>query len=495
MAAIAFDNSYARLPEAFFARVRPAEVPQPGLIKVNRALARDLGLDPDWLASAEGVAMLAGNTLPETAEPIAMAYAGHQFGGWSPQLGDGRAILIGEVVAADGVRRDVQLKGSGRTPFSRQGDGKAPLGPVIREYLVSEAMAALGVPTTRALAAVTTGEVVERETRQPGGVLTRVAQSHVRVGTFQYFYARDEQVLLKQLADYVIARHYPDAQQAENPYRGLLEGVIARQAELIAQWLQIGFIHGVMNTDNMQIAGETIDFGPCAFMEDFDAATVLSSIDRHGRYAWGNQASIGQWNLSRLAEALLPLLGPDENTAVAEATAALDAYGPRFEALFTQGFRRKLGLAPVADGKETEADAFLDETFTTLSQQRVDFTLFFRRLTQVANGSDAQPLLALFAEASAGEQWLAGWRAVSGFAAGTAGDAERAAAMQRVNPIYIPRNHRVEQAIQGALRGDYADFERLNAVLARPFDEQPDAAAYEQPAAPDEVVQRTFCGT
>jgi uncharacterized protein YdiU (UPF0061 family) len=483
---IAFDNTYARMPDAFFARVAPASVPSPALIKINRPLAAELGLDADWLSSPAGVAMLSGNALPTSAEPIAMAYAGHQFGGFSPQLGDGRAILLGEVVGPDGIRRDVQLKGSGQTPFSRSGDGKSPLGPVIREYLVSEAMAALGIPTTRALAAVTTGEFVQRDDTTPGGVFTRVAQSHVRVGTFEFFAARGETELLRQLADYVIDRHYPEARNSENPVRALFEGVIERQANLIAQWMQVGFVHGVMNTDNTQIAGETIDFGPCAFMEAFDARTVFSSIDHGGRYAWGKQPSIAHWNLVRLAETLLPLLADGEEAAVAQAEAALAGFAPAFNSRFVDGFRRKLGLSPAYAANPGGADEFVNQSFDVMAQQSVDFTLFFRHLTLVAAGADTEPFLSLFADSNAGAQWLDGWRAAG------PKDAE---AMKRVNPIFIPRNHRVEEAIQGSLLGDYSAFERLNSVLARPFEEQPEHAELERPAEPGEKVERTFCGT
>ncbi len=486
MAEIAFDNTYARLPDAFYARVAPASVPGPSLLQLNEPLARELGLDPDWLRSAEGVAMLAGNALPANAEPIAMAYAGHQFGGFSPQLGDGRALLIGEVVGRDGIRRDIQLKGSGQTPFSRSGDGKAPLGPVIREYVVSEAMAALGIPTTRALAAVATGETVHREQPTPGGVFTRVAQSHVRVGTFQYFAARGQTELLRQLADYVIDRHYPDARESNNPALALLERVIAGQGSLIARWMQVGFIHGVMNTDNTQVAGETIDFGPCAFMEQFDARTVFSSIDHQGRYAWRNQPSIGLWNLTRFAEALLPLLSDDDDRAVKLAEEALARFAPAFAERFFDGFRRKLGLEPGFASDPDAAEPIVNDTFDLMAQQRIDFTLFFRHLTALAAGGSSDPFLALFADRPAADAWLARWR--------DAGDKD-VAAMRRANPIFIPRNHRVEEAIQGALRGDLGPFERLNAVLARPFDEQPEHAEYERPAEPHERVERTFCGT
>src|SRR3954466_12138388 len=350
---ILFDNSYARLPERFYARVLPARFPAPKLIRLNRELAASLGLNPDWLQSPEGLEVLSGSRVAEGAEPIALAYAGHQFGYFVPQLGDGRANLLGELVSRDGIRYDVQLKGSGRTPFSRGGDGRAALGPVLREYIVSESMAALGVPTTRALAAVTTGERVQRDTLLPGAVLTRIAASHLRVGTFQYFAARGDVPALRILADYAIARHYPDAAQAKEPYRALLEGVIARQAQLIAQWMLLGFIHGVMNTDNTSISGETIDYGPCAFLEEYDPAKVYSSIDHGGRYAYGNQPRIALWNLARLAESLLPVLAQEsgsEEAAVAAANEALSAFEPQFQETYSVGLRRKLGLVLLREG-------------------------------------------------------------------------------------------------------------------------------------------------
>ena len=341
---IPFDNTYARLPARFFARVEPTHVAAPRIVRVNHDLAALLGLDP----AALDADMLAGNRLPAGAEPIAQAYSGHQFGHFSPTLGDGRAILLGEVVGSDGQRYDIQLKGSGPTPFSRRGDGRAALGPVLREYLIGEAMHALGIPTTRALAAVTTGEPVYRETALPGAVLTRVAASHIRVGTFQFFAAQGDTDAVRTLADYAIARHYPDL--AGN-YRGFLDAVIARQAELVARWLQVGFIHGVMNTDNMAISGETIDYGPCAFMDAYDPATVFSSIDEAGRYAYGRQPRIAAWNLARLAEALLPLLGPNQEAAIEPAKQAIAGFAPRFEPAYLIGLRRKIGLADRAGGR------------------------------------------------------------------------------------------------------------------------------------------------
>ena len=364
----------------FFARLAPSPVRAPRLVRVNDALAEQLGLDPERLASPDGVAVLAGNRVPDGAEPLAMAYAGHQFGQWVPQLGDGRAILLGEVIDRDGTRRDIQLKGSGHTPFSRAGDGRAALGPVLREYIVGEAMAALGIPTTRALAAVTTGEQVAREKLLPGAVLVRVAQSHVRVGTFQFFAAREDEEALRLLADYVIERHYPDAARSDNPYRALYDAVIARQADLVARWLLIGFIHGVMNTDNMSIAGETIDYGPCAFMDAYHPDTVYSSIDHAGRYAYANQPYIAQWNLAVLAQSLLPLLAESEDAAVAEAQDAINQYPKLFESAHLAGLRAKLGLTQEQDGDKELAKDLL----ACMAQNKADFTLTFRRLCDLA---------------------------------------------------------------------------------------------------------------
>ena len=355
-----FQNTYSALPANFFARVAPTPVTSPRLIKLNRPLAVRLGLDPDLLSTPEGAEILAGKRIPDGAEPIAMAYAGHQFGHFVPQLGDGRAILLGEVIDSDGIRRDIQLKGSGPTPFSRRGDGRAALGPVLREYIVSEAMAALGIPTTRSLAAVVTGEVVMRETALPGAVLTRVASSHIRVGTFQFFASRGDVEGVRQLADHVIARHYPDAAKAERPYHALLEGVVARQADLVARWLLVGFIHGVMNTDNCSISGETIDYGPCAFMDHYDPAAVFSSIDEMGRYAYANQPRIALWNLTRLAECLLPLFDGEQEKAIAEAQEILNGFPEKFTATYQAGLRSKIGLFTTQDGDEALVQDLLD---------------------------------------------------------------------------------------------------------------------------------------
>ncbi|MBV1796642.1 YdiU family protein [Siccirubricoccus sp. G192] len=485
-----FDNTYARLPERFYARLDPTPVTTPRLVQVNAGLSHLLGLDPEELASPEGVEVLSGNRVPEGAAPIALAYAGHQFGQFVPQLGDGRAILLGEVVGRDGLRRDIQLKGSGKTPFSRRGDGRAALGPVLREYIVSEAMAALGISTTRALAAVTTGEAVRRETALPGAVLTRIAASHIRVGTFQYFAARGDAEAVRLLADYAIARHYPEAAVAANPYYALLEAVAARQAELVARWLLIGFIHGVMNTDNTSIAGETIDYGPCAFMDAFDPAVVFSSIDSFGRYAYGNQPHIAHWNLARLAETLLPLLAEDEEQALALAQEALAGFGPRFRAAWLGGLRRKIGLAT-----EREGDAALTQDLLhVMAENGADFTLTFRRLCDAAGLDGDSTLRPLFRDPGAYDAWAVGWRQRL---AEEPGDPEvRQAAMRAVNPAFIPRNHLVEAALRAAIeREDFGPFEELLAVLSQPFEDRPGFERYAMPPQPEERVLQTFCGT
>ncbi|MBB3233298.1 protein adenylyltransferase SelO [Phyllobacterium endophyticum] len=483
-----FENTYARLPENFFARISPTPVSAPRLIKLNKKLARDLRLDAEWLASSHGIEVLAGNRIPDGAEPIAVAYAGHQFGHFVPQLGDGRAILLGEVIDRAGVRRDIQLKGSGRTPYSRGGDGRAAVGPVLREYIVSEAMAALGIPTTRALAAVLTGETVARETALPGAVLTRVASSHIRIGTFQFFAARRDIDGLRALADHVIARHYPDVAHDQNPYIALLSAVISAQAALVARWMLVGFIHGVMNTDNMSIAGETIDYGPCAFMDEYDPATVFSSIDRAGRYAYGNQGPVAQWNLVRLAEALLPLIAEDQDEAVALAQEALDAFAPRFEAAFLAGMRKKIGLFTEEEDDLALVKALLD----IMAANHADFTLTFRYLNDAAEGDDK--VSSLLAGTSAVQDWLAQWRERTAREVQTG--SERRTAMRRVNPLFIPRNHRVEEVIQAAVQHqDFTPFHTLLDVLGKPFDEQPDRTQFSEPPKPQERVLQTFCGT
>lgn len=494
---IRFENTYARLPEHFYARLNPTPVAQPRLIKLNIALARDLGLDADALATPQGVAMLAGNRIAEGSEPLAQAYAGHQFAHFVPQLGDGRANLLGEVVGRDAMRYDIQLKGSGPTPFSRAGDGRAALGPVLREYIVSEAMAALGVPTTRSLAAVATGESVFRETVLPGAILTRVAASHLRVGTFEYFAVRRDTEAVRILADFAIGRHYPQAAQAERPYRAFLDQVIARQARLIAQWMLLGFIHGVMNTDNTSISGETIDYGPCAFMETYDPATVFSSIDRHGRYAYGNQPRIALWNLTRFAETLLPLLEFEtgsQEAALASATEALEAFAPQYDNAYLDGLRPKLGLFTARDADQELAQELLQ----SMASSEADFTLTFRKLCDAAADDDraahTAPVRQLFADAEKFDAWSARWRLRMKEESISAD--ERVTAMRNVNPIYIPRNHLVEAVIQASVeRQDFAPFEQLLAVVLHPYEERPGLERYAQPATPEERVLHTFCGT
>jgi serine/tyrosine/threonine adenylyltransferase len=489
-----FANTYARLPDRFYARLNPTPVTAPRLVKLNRELAANLGLDPDELASPQGVEVLAGNRVAEGSEPLAEAYAGHQFGHFVPQLGDGRANLLGEVLGRDGIRYDIQLKGSGPTPFSRGGDGKAALGPVLREYIVSEAMAALGVPTARALAAVTTGERVLRDTVLPGAVFTRVAASHLRVGTFQYFAARGDTEATRILADYAIARHYPEASQAKQPYRALLDGVVGRHARLVSQWLLLGFIHGVMNTDNTSISGETIDYGPCAFMEAYDPAKVFSSIDHNGRYAYGNQPRAAHWNLARLAEALLPLLQQEQGSeegALASAQEALAAFAPQFESALAAGLSRKLGFFT-----EREGDASLvQDLLGRMAANRADFTLTFRRLCTAAIGPEGdEGVRTLFAEPSAYDTWAEQWR--RRLKEEPVSQQERTAAMRRSNPAFIPRNHMVEEALDAAVgRQDFQPFEQLLDVVTRPYEDRPELERYATPARPEQCVSQTFCGT
>jgi len=486
-----FQNTYAALPANFFARVAPTPVAAPRLIKLNRPLALQLGLDPDRLDSPDGAEILAGKRIPDGADPIAMAYAGHQFGHFVPQLGDGRAILLGEVIDSDGVRRDIQLKGSGPTPFSRRGDGRAALGPVLREYIVSEAMAALGIPTTRSLAAVVTGESVRRETLLPGAVLTRVAASHIRVGTLQYFAARGDTEAVRRLADHVIGRHYPDAANADRPYYALLEGVIARQAELVARWLLVGFIHGVMNTDNSSISGETIDYGPCAFMDHYDPATVFSSIDEQGRYAYANQPRIALWNLTRLAECLLPLISEQQDQAIAEAQSALGDFSEKFDTAYQAGLRRKLGLFTARD----EDAALAQDLLVAMSNNHADFTLTFRRLSDAAADPAADSeVRQLFEDPAAYDGWASRWRQRTGEE--PQDPADRRIAMRAANPAFIARNHLVEAVIEAAVnRDDFAPFEELLAVLAEPYRDQPAFSGYADPPQPHQRVLQTFCGT
>ncbi len=486
-----FSNSYARLPERFFARLAPTPAPKPRLIKFNESLASELVVDAQGLEPDELAEMFAGNITPPGAEPIAMAYAGHQFGHFVPQLGDGRAILLGEVLDRNGERRDVQLKGAGRTPFSRGGDGRAALGPVLREYLVCEAMHALGIPTTRALAAVSTGEPVYRDRLLPGAVLTRVASSHIRVGTFQYFAARGDLEAVERLSDYVMDRHYPDARDAERPRLALIQAVVERQALLIARWMHVGFIHGVMNTDNTALSGETIDFGPCAFMDSYDPATVFSAIDEFGRYAYANQPTIAQWNLARFAETLLPLVHPNPERAVELANEAIATFNSRYQEHWLAGMREKLGLSSHEDG-DLE---LVRDLLQAMHENAADFTLIFRQLCAAAADETADAeARGLFANPVAYDRWAKRWRARLAVC-GREPNA-RAKAMRAVNPVFIPRNHRVEQAIDAAIDdGEFSPFAELLTILSRPYEDQPAFAEYANPPQTGERVFRTFCGT
>ena len=484
----AFDDSFVRELEGLYVRWQGAPVAEPRLLELNDELAAELGLDPEALRVDGGVDVLAGKVVPDGASPVAQAYAGHQFGSYSPRLGDGRALLLGEVLDTDGRRRDLHLKGSGRTPFARGGDGKAVVGPMLREYVIGEGMHALGIPTSRALAVVATGEDIVRDAVLPGAVLARVAASHIRVGTFEYAAMNGGSEFVRRLADYSIARHHPRAVEAENPYRAFYEAVIDTQASLVAQWMLVGFIHGVMNTDNMAISGETIDYGPCAFMDAFDPAAVFSSIDHGGRYAYGNQPHVATWNLARLAEALLPVIDDDKDTAVAAATDTLRTFPDRFHRYWSAGMGAKLGL--------TEADdvtgALIDDLLTLLHEQAVDYSSSFRALSAFLRG-DAAPAHALFAEPSAFDAWAERWR--EQLAHEPSDPDETATAMDRVNPLYIPRNNQVEEALAAATAGDLEPFQRLLDVLAHPFDERPGLESYAAPAPSSWGPYRTFCGT
>jgi len=479
---VALDDRFARELAEMALPWRAEEVLDPRLLVLNEPLATELGLDPAWLRSSDGLRLLVGNLVPNGATPVAQAYAGHQFGGLAPRLGDGRALLLGEVVDADGYVRDLHLKGSGRTPFARGGDGLAAVGPMLREYVVSEAMHALGIPTTRSLAVVATGRLVRRETLLPGAVLARVASSHLRVGSFQYARATGDVDLLRRLADHAIARHHPGAAQAERPYLALFEAVVAAQASLVAQWMLVGFVHGVMNTDNMTISGQTIDYGPCAFMEAFDPATVYSSIDAGGRYAYGNQPVVAEWNLARLAEALLPLFHDDQEQAVALAVTSLSVFRRQYGAAWSAGMRAKLGLPDGLDDAVTSP--LVDALLTLLQDSHVDHTSFFRGLGAAARG-DADPTRGLFHDVAAFDAWVERWRALGP-------DAD---VMDRVNPVYIPRNHLVEEALTAATEGDLDLLERLLDAVASPYDERPGLERYTATAPKDFGAYRTFCGT
>jgi uncharacterized protein YdiU (UPF0061 family) len=479
---LTLDNRFARELAELSIPWQADEVPQPQLLVLNESLAEELGLDPDWLRGADGIGLLTGTRVPDGATPVAQAYAGHQFGGYSPRLGDGRALLLGELVDASGRPRDLHLKGSGRTPFSRGGDGLAAVGPMLREYVVSEAMHALGIPTTRSLAVVATGRTVHRETLLPGAVLARVASSHLRVGTFQYARAIDDVRLLRRLADHAVARHHPGAADAEHPYLALFDAVVAAQAALVAQWMLVGFVHGVMNTDNTTISGETIDYGPCAFMDVFDPATVFSSIDHGGRYAYGNQPLVAEWNLARFAEALLPLLADEQDEAVALATESLTAFRDLYSAAWARGMRSKLGL-PAGPG-DAVTSALAGDVVSLLQENHVDHTTFFRSLTDAARG-DAEPARGLFLDLAGFDAWAARWRALD----------PDPTAMDRVNPVYVPRNHLVEECLAAAGAGDLGPLERLLDVLSAPYDERPGLERYAAPAPESFGAYRTHCGT
>src|SRR6056297_303685 len=478
-----FDNSYARLPEAFYARLDPVPVRGPKLVVFNAELARILGLNADVLNSDEGAAIFSGNTLPKGAEPLAQAYAGHQFGSFT-MLGDGRAILLGEQVTPEGERFDIQLKGSGMTPFSRRGDGRAALGPMLREYIISESLHALGVPTTRSLAVVTTGEPVYRETALKGAILTRTALSHLRVGTFEYAAAKGGLDNLRALADYTIQRHFPHLAADANPYLALLSEVSDRQASLVARWMLIGFIHGVMNTDNTSLCGETIDYGPCAFMDAYDPNTVFSSIDHHGRYAYGRQPQIVQWNLARFAEALLPIIDEEPEAAAAMAKEKLSRFPEVFRDYWRAGMRAKLGLMT------TEADdgALAADLLDVINRHGADFTNTFRALA-----SDPLPETAIF-EARDFKEWHERWRVRLSRQPGSWEVSRRL--MYSANPAVIPRNHRVEEALEAAVqRADFTVMEKLMEVLSQPFEDPPEAAGYHLPAPPSAQPYQTYCGT
>ncbi len=462
-------------------------VTKPGLIRVNHDVASLLGIDPEWLASEEGINVIAGNLVPDGAEPIATVYAGHQFGSWNPQLGDGRAVLLGEVIGVDGERYDIQLKGSGQTPYSRSGDGRAPLGPVLREYILSEAMAALKIPTSRALAAVTTGEQVYRERVLEGAILARVAKSHIRIGTLQFFAARGDTESVKTLVDHVIARHYPDSANSDNPTLSLLEQVMARQASLIARWQAVGFIHGVMNTDNMLLSGETIDYGPCAFMDTYDPSSVYSSIDHGGRYAYRNQPYIAHWNLACLAQALVPLIADDEQSATEKAQGALSGFPSMVGGEIIDKLRQKIGLTETRQQDDVLIQDFLD----LLESNQLDFTLAFRRLSELPVEAEGVKFLFDFPESFA--SWIKRWQ--QRCSEENISDEDRYKNMTAVNPVLIPRNHVVESAISNAYRGDFELFDRLTDRLATPFEHQRDDAIFATPPLPDEIVRQTFCGT
>ena len=489
---VPFNNSYVQLPDRFYSRQSPTKVEKPGLIRANPELAQLLGIDPAWLSSDEGIATMAGNLLPKGADPIATVYAGHQFGSWNPQLGDGRAILLGEVIGTDGERYDLQLKGSGQTPYSRMGDGRAPLGPVMREYIVSEAMAALGVPTSRSLAAVTTGEPVYREETLPGAVLARVAKSHIRIGTFQFFASKEDKEALGLLVNHVLERHYPNAVEAGASSNSkalmLLDEVMQAQAKLVASWQMIGFIHGVMNTDNVLLSGETIDYGPCAFMDTYNPDTVFSSIDHGGRYAYRNQPGIAHWNMACLAQALVPVIADKEENAIEIAKDALDKFPAYFLDANVSGMQRKLGLASHHDDDEILAKDFLD----LLEAHQLDFTLSFRRLSELSGTAPTANVSSLAGFPSAFDGWMARWKT----RLDTEDNPTRQQDMLSTNPAIIPRNHLIEESIVAATtEGNFDLFNTLVDNLATPYDLTGVDVRFAKRPKPEQVVRQTFCGT
>jgi len=479
------EHSYAQLPERFYARLSAQPGPLPQLHAANAELAYALGIDPQTLASTETLALLGGRSYPHTLQPIAMAYAGHQFGGFAPQLGDGRALLLGEITSPAGQRFDLHIKGSGRTPYSRNGDGKAALGPVLREYLVSEAMHQLGVPTTRALAALATGETVQREQAFPGGLIVRVAASHIRVGTFEFFSSRGDYEAIHILTDYAIARHAPHLLGEQEPIARWLEWVIAKQARLIAHWLSLGFIHGVMNTDNCAVSGETIDYGPCAFMDEFHPQCVFSAIDQQARYAWGNQPSIGHWNMTRFAETLLPLLSNDSQHALEIAQSALATFGEIFHRHYLRLFRAKFGIS--ADNTDDDSAAWIKSSLGMMADQRMDFTRFFRALTRHAEAAEDRRIIDHFSSPDTAQPWLDDWKSKH--------DPALIEQMKQHNPVRIPRNHRIEAVIQAAYQGDFSPFEEAITALRNPYQEIEEFSHWENAPLAHERVWQTFCGT
>ncbi len=487
---ISFENIYALQMEGFYVPWESAKVPSPRIIQFNEDLAKELGLNENDLNSELGTEFFAGNEMPIGSSPLAQVYAGHQFGGFSPQLGDGRALLVGEVIDQNNQRRDIQLKGSGPTPFSRRGDGKAVVAPVLREYLIGEAMHALGIPSTRALAAVTTGEQIVREELEPGAILTRVASSHIRVGTFQFFAARGDTEKIQKLADYSITRHYKELEDYPEKYLELLKAVMRKQAALISNWVAVGFVHGVMNTDNMTISGETIDYGPCAFIDDYNPQAVFSSIDEQARYAFGNQPNIAQWNLARFAETLIPLIDPkDSDNAIKLATDELNQFPHLYQQYWLEEMQAKLGLLALED---SEVD-LINGLYQAIEGQGVDYTKLFRRLADAARGDD-EGLLGLFNDSSSIETWLKNWLEQL---SSNGNNLEKIAdKMDSVNPIYIPRNHLVEQALQAASKhADYEPFKKFLSVLMHPYEKHDDLQAYEEPASKESGPYVTFCGT